>query len=117
MWMNEDEIDRALAITREHAPQFAPYAQFLSDWRDTVNSNSDGWPFWKAGANCAEKLQTAISKIVEHVVLSGSFPRPELPTEEELKKSLAPIRALATRHKLTVPELQQVAPESPSPPR
>jgi hypothetical protein len=49
-WMNEYEIDRAVAQMEEHAPELAPYAKFLSDWKDTVNNNSDGWAYWQGGS-------------------------------------------------------------------
>lgn len=100
MWMNEAEIDHASRIVETHAPQFFPFAKFLSDWRDTVNNNSDGWPYWKAGASCADKLMTLISKTMDSLRGDG-----EMPTEAEFRKSLTPIRAAATRFKLPTPEL------------
>lgn len=108
MWMNEYEIDRSLSILEQNAPEIAPYAKYLSDWRHVVNSNSDGWAFWKAGASCASKLSALVSQAVDS--LRG---RGEMPTAEELRKSLPPIKSAATRFKLEAPILEDAPSAAP----
>jgi hypothetical protein len=101
MWMNEAEIDNALEIIEAHAPQFYKYAKFLSDWRDVVNANSDGWAYWRAGTSCADALSAHVSAVVTK--LRGHSQA--FPTEAEFKTSLRPIRATATKRELKAPEL------------
>jgi hypothetical protein len=102
LFMNEGEIDQSVEVISERAPEFARFAKYLSDWRDVVNSSSDGWPYWKAGARSAERLMGLLNKVMD--VLRGRGG--EMPTEQEFRKSLAPIKALATKHKLKAPELE-----------
>ncbi len=104
MIMNEYDVDEILDITRQRFPQFEPYAQFLYDWKETINNNSDGWAYWKAGRGAADKLSGLLNQ-----VKMSMFGRGELPTEEQLRKSLSPIRAAATRHGLPAPELQDAS--------
>lgn len=108
IFMNEYEIDDALDMLRAHAPELAPYAKYLADWRDTVNENSDGWPYWKAGRSCAVKLMEAVHGAT--LALRTSKP---LPPEEDFAKALRPIKAAATRLKLPAPVLS--APDGPAP--
>jgi hypothetical protein len=105
-WMNEYEVDRAKATIDERAPEIAPYAQYLRDWVDVVNSNSDGWPYWKAGSRCAGKLQELLERAVK-AIRDGRDE--DMPSEAELRRSLAPIKSLATKKGLRAPELQEAA--------
>jgi hypothetical protein len=102
MFMNEYEVDEVLDITRNRHPELEPYAQFLYDWKETINTNSDGWAYWKAGRGAADKLVNLLNG-----VKMAAYGRGELPTVEQLRKSLAPIRAAATRHGLPAPELHE----------
>lgn len=114
MWMNEHEIDEALYIVKEYAPEFLPYAKFLSDWRDIVNQNSDGWAYWSAGTRPAKDLQDGIEKLVESI--RGRHV--SAPSARDLDRTLIPIKSFATRKKLPVPVLGGKAggtPTSPSP--
>lgn len=101
MWMNEHEIDRALDLVGQHAPEFLPYVKYLSDWRDVINQNSDGWPYWSAGTRPAGTLQELISKLVESTYRSGVA----APSEKEFQKALVPIKSFATRKNLPIPVL------------
>lgn len=101
MFMNEYEVDEIVDITRTHFPDIAPYAQFLHDWKETINDNSDGWAYWKAGRGAADKLATLLNG-----AKMSAYGRGEVPTVEQLRKSLAPIRSVATKHGLPAPELQ-----------
>jgi hypothetical protein len=104
MWMNEPEIERTVEIIDDHAPQFSAYAKYLSDWRDVVNSNSDGWHSWRAGGKSADKLMTLLQRAVDVVAMRSRDP---MPTEQDFKKSLTPIKSLATKHNLTAPTLDE----------
>ena len=99
-WMNEYEIDDALGVYNERAPTLYPYVRFLSEWRHTVNANSDGWPYWRAGAKCADKLSDAIV-----AGLSAMREGRDMPPESLFRAGLAPIRSMATKRKLPAPEL------------
>lgn len=90
LFMNESEIDDAVRKYRDH-PVLGKATQLLSKFRDLINSNSDGWPYWKAGSAAARQLMTMI----------GS---PDTATEAQLKKAMVPIKSLCTRHKLKFPE-------------
>lgn len=107
--LNEYEIDRIAERTEEHAPEFHPFAKFLRDWKDAVNENSDGWPYWKAGSSCAKRLMSLLKQAEESIITRGEPPR-----VEDLRKALAPIRAMATRHGLMAPVLDEsAAPSGP----
>lgn len=109
MRMNEHDIDHALDVLRERAPEAAPFAKYLSDWKDTINSNSDGWAYWKAGRGAADKL----SVLVEQAMFVARGRGGPMPTADQFKRSLSPIKAAATRHGLTAPTLE--AAEAPAP--
>ena len=102
MWMNEGEIDEALDLVGHHLPEYLPYVRFLSDWRDTVNANSDGWPYWKAGTRCASTLMTLVTRATSSIRGRGD----SLPSKKEFDRALTPIRSCATRHKFPAPALR-----------
>lgn len=104
-WMNEYEIDNAVELLTSEAPEVAPYAMYLQHWKNIVNENSDGWPYWAAASKAASKLQTLIDKSTKIV---RGWDRGEHPTEGELRAALTPIKSLATKHKLPQPELGTV---------
>lgn len=111
MWMNEGEIDYAVEVIGERTPEYSRYAKYLRDWKDVVNDNSDGWPYWKAGGKAAERLMDCVLR-VQRIALHGGA---ELPTEKEFRASLTPIKSLATKHGLTAPTLEDTPSTSPSP--
>lgn len=103
-WLNESELEE-LAF-RSRGTSFEPYADFLLQWRDIVNRNSDGWCYWAGGTRPAAKLSELLTTALPRfrgrdsaMVLAG----PEL---EALKRALSPIKACATRHKLPQPVLR-----------
>lgn len=93
-WMNEYEIDRAVQdyVDNPHAaarfPVRAKAAQFLREFRDEVNSHSDGWAYWKLPANAAKQLMD---------LLQASHQEPEILTEQAFRKALGPIKSFMTR--------------------
>lgn len=114
MWMNEPEIDETVEMTAQAAPQFSKYAKYLSDWRDVVNANSDGWAHWKGGTRPAETLMALLQSVKDKIRGRGNFRTDEapMPTDAQFKKALSAIRAAATKHKLTAPTLEGDAPET-----
>lgn len=105
MWMNEYDIDDTVRLIHDRHPRFYPYARYLSDWRDIVNRNSDGWPYWSGGSRPARKLMELLDQTVRALRGWPADRGATLPDEKDLRKALAPIKACATRHKLPVPEL------------
>jgi len=61
MWMNEMDIDTALARYRQH-PLLGPAVKTLDSLRTAVNGCSDGWPYWRAPAKAADRLMTLIQE-------------------------------------------------------
>ena len=110
-WMNDGEIDRAVAVLSKRAPNLAPYAVLLSEWRDVVNANSDGWSHWVGGSRPASRLMDHIQAAVECL----QYGRGEMPTETQMRSAVTPIKAVATRRGFRFPELrfpsQDVAPQ------
>lgn len=102
--MNEYEIDHSVSVLSHFGSDKLRFAQYLSDWRDTVNNNSDGWPYWSAGSRAGDKLGALVKKAMDfHLGRSENTP-----SEAEFMKALTPIKSAATKHKLTAPELQDV---------
>lgn len=108
LYMNDYDISRALSVLKEEAPELAPFAQYLSDWQDVVNSNSDGWAHWKVGPKAAAGLMAQINRAVESITRGRGD---DLPSAAQMKKTLTPIKSACTRYKLTPPNLR----DAPSP--
>lgn len=106
MWINEIEIDEALETVQRHAPEYFPYVKYLSDWRDIINRNSDGWAYWRGGTRPAGKLMELTSQLMNSIRGYGGI-RTERPGIKEFQKALTPIKSAATRHKLPAPILGQ----------
>lgn len=111
-WMNEGEIDEAVQIVGERAQEYFPYVQYLSDWRDIVNRNSDGWPYWKAGAACASKLMDLTADLMNFIRFDYGSTR-KAPGLKAFQAALTPIKSCATRHKLPAPVLGRSGSKSP----
>ena len=84
LFMNEYEINAAVDRFSNH-PVLSKATKFLAKFRDEVNANSDGWPYWSRPVVSAKKLMT----IIMH---------PEQATEQSLKAAITPIEAFYTRH-------------------
>ena len=84
LFMNEYEINAAVDRFSNH-PVLSKATKFLAKFRDEVNANSDGWPYWSRPVVSAKKLMT----IIMH---------PEQATEQSLKAAITPIKAFYTRH-------------------
>jgi len=68
-WMNRNEIENAVEHFRLHTI-LGPAANFLNDYKDLIDSCSDGWLVWIAGTNPAsdlcDLLQQALSQRYRH---------------------------------------------------
>lgn len=94
MWMNESEIDRASEKFSSH-PVLGKGAQFLSAFRDEVNAHSDGWGYWRLPAQAADKLMTLLHG---HLFAGmGAYPELPEPTDADVNRAIAPIKAFYTR--------------------
>lgn len=102
MKMNEYDIDRALDVVRQYAPEFFPYVKYLSDWRDVINQNSDGWAYWAAGTRPASNLEELVTRLMSSIVGAHGAVAPSV---REFDKALTPIKSFATRRKLPAPVL------------
>jgi hypothetical protein len=58
-WMNEHDIDTALARHQDH-PVLGPATATLDSLREAVNGMSDGWPYWQPPARAARQLMGMI---------------------------------------------------------
>jgi hypothetical protein len=110
--MNEGEIDQALYLI-DAAPEYRRYVQYLKDWVEIVNHNSDGWAYWRIASRAANRLQDLTAQLVEWIRYGGDaphrLPQPAKPTLAAFSASLRPIKAFATRQKLPAPMLREEA--------
>ena len=58
-WMNQMEIEEAVNGCANH-PVLGPATRFLNALMESVNEQSDGWPYWKAPSKAASALQELI---------------------------------------------------------
>jgi hypothetical protein len=95
MWMNQWEVEEAAERFKSH-PVLGKYARFLDAFKNEVNEHSDGWAYWKLPTKAADKLMTILHG---HMFAGmGAYPRLPEPTDADLKKTLAPIKAFYTKH-------------------
>jgi hypothetical protein len=81
-YMNDYDI--ALALQRNHNhPVQSRATHFLFQFKEEVDSHSDGWAYWAAPVRAAKKLM--------ELVESNDA------TEEQLKTALSPIKSFYTR--------------------
>jgi hypothetical protein len=96
--MNEYEVDDALSEFGGH-PILGPAAMTLSNMRDWVNRNSDGWAYWqapqKAGAKLMQLLHDARVSRIRYDLDETE------PTETDYKAALRPVKAFRTRRQAT----------------
>jgi hypothetical protein len=112
VWRNEYEIADILDGAA-HAPdkRVVAHALVLARWVNIVNQNSDGWPYWRAGAKAGEKLSDLLARAVGHHSRPDrdSLPRgaswwdPYVPTDAEWRATLTPMKTLATKRGLPSP--------------
>jgi hypothetical protein len=100
MFMNEYDIDDAIHVLEEQNSPLAPYARYLGSWRDIINDNSDGWPYWKVGHHAANGLSDTLDRALR-AYRTGRLD--EYPSMDEVRRTLSPIKAAATRNGLPQP--------------
>jgi hypothetical protein len=92
-FMNESDIDNAAERWQEH-PVLGPATQTLSNLRDVVNANSDGWAYWRKPLGAARQLMTLIMGDGTAAYYSGDR---EDATPEKYRKALGPVKAFRTQ--------------------
>lgn len=114
MWRNVWEIENIVEdASRSSDKRIVAYALVLARWVNIVNENSDGWPYWKAGAKAGEKLSDLMARVTGRVygTQPGRDGRSEyvygdqsyVPTDKELAATLTPMKTLATKRGLPSP--------------
>ena len=92
MWMNQSDIEIAVKQCVVH-PVLGPATRFLKALMDSVNEQSDGWPYWRAPSKAAEKLMQLIKDN------TGGMWYPQSATSLTLKdvvKTIIPIKRMAS---------------------
>jgi hypothetical protein len=92
-WMNTYDIDEAVERF-QNRPVLGKAARLLAEFRDEVNAHSDGWAYWQAPSKAAGRLIDLLQKHLD--ARFSHTPLPE-PTEDEVRRTLAPIKAFYTR--------------------
>lgn len=59
--MNQYDIDHAAEELRD-TPVYGPAALYLQDYKDLINSMSDGWSYWSYGTKCAKDLEAIVQE-------------------------------------------------------
>jgi hypothetical protein len=90
LFMNQWEIEMALQQHANH-PILSKATKLLHDLMELTNSVSDGWHSWPKPCRAAKKLQEMIQNN------RGRNSEFSNLTEADLKKAIAPIKALLTR--------------------
>jgi hypothetical protein len=102
-FLNRWEIDDKANRHRNH-PVLGPATQYLVEFRDMVDENSDGWAHWSAAPTAAARLM----KIAETPPIAADDV-----TLADVRKALTPIKSLCTKHKLKAPALRVFQPRLP----
>lgn len=100
MWMNEYEVNEALQLLGSD-PLIGKYVRFLAEFRDQVNSHSDGWPYWKPPAHAASQLMTLIKAALDRKRGYRSPNAEQEVNEQLLRKTMGPIKSFMTRRGLS----------------
>jgi len=82
-FMNEWDIQQAVEMHAKH-PILGRATRLLAALKDLVNGCSDGWAYWKAPVQAADKLMTLIEN-GRYRPLATRDETPPPPTEEDFK--------------------------------
>ena len=93
-WMNGYEVEEAVVQFQDN-PVLAPAARYLSDFRELINDNSDGWTNWSYGTRCANDLCDILSAARLNIFQNSRDYVP--PTTEQVKKAVQKIRTFVLR--------------------
>jgi hypothetical protein len=89
LFMNEWDIEEAVNRFRQH-PTLGPAARFLRDFKNEVNSHSDGWPYWSPPVHACKQL-------IQLFPSNPYQPVSKEVTRKDVLKALAPIKSFMTR--------------------
>lgn len=104
MIYNHADIDNVVSILEREAHPALPYARYLRDWRDIVDAQSDGWPYWSGGHRAAAPLMELLHGLIGwNGVRAGAV----MPSPAEWNRAIGRIRACATRRNLPKPVLDR----------
>lgn len=93
MWMNQSEIEWA-ANQHHDCPNVRKGVRLLLRLMQAVNQQSDGWPYFKAPAQAAEKLMALLQTAGNlNCGTHGTI------AAVDLRKAVTPIRSMVTRQK------------------
>lgn len=92
MWMNQADImDLHQNLNSHSCPNVRKGVRLLYRLMEAVNDQSDGWPYWKAPSQAAEKLMELLRGCGNiWYPLHGSI------TEAQLKEAITPIKRMVT---------------------
>ena len=96
LFFNESQIQE-MAHRAQSNPELAPFGKIALRYVEIVNSNSDGWPYWKAASKSAARFLQSLHKLTMPHYYRYNEPMPSI---AELRKSLAPMKALLTKRGL-----------------
>lgn len=96
LFFNEYEIQE-MAHRAQTNPELAPFGKIALRYVEIVNSNSDGWAYWKAASKSAARFLQSLHKLTmpHHYRYNES-----MPTTADLRKALSPMKALLTKRGL-----------------
>ena len=109
-FMNEYELDECLELFRREGSFASDYAQALSDWRDTVNENSDGWAYWTPAIVAAEDLITILEQERTRLLfqgLAGVSENHKISEPKKLDSALKKIQDFAAEKSLPIPTIKK----------
>jgi hypothetical protein len=95
--MNEMDVEDAARQFRDD-PLLGPATKTLASLVDGVNGCSDGWPYWRAPARYAARLEDLIAQGQKHERERYQRPRTEAPTADQLKAAYRQLRTFRTKH-------------------
>lgn len=91
-WANRMDIDRYLEEFSAN-PVLGPAARFLKAYQETIDSVSDGWPYWSAGTRPAGDL----CKLLADAQLANLRHDGIDATAADVAKAIRRVRAFMTR--------------------
>jgi len=93
--MNEWDIQEAVQRYAKH-PVLSKATILLKDLMELTNQVSDGWPYWTKPCHAANKLIELVQAAEDDRYKSV---KSKEPTEADLRKAVAPIKAFMTKNK------------------
>lgn len=97
-FFNQYEVER-IAEHATYYPHLAPFGAIALAYVERINANSDGWAYWKAGHRAAAKFLDKLNRATS-VLSDYRFDEAATVTEADLRKAMAPMKSLLTKHKL-----------------